>query len=124
MDMFALTDGGHLLDVDLSAFCCQNEACTDYCIRGLGNLHIDEWYGKQKQYRLLRCRTCGARFSERKGTRLFGSQLSEDKVADLYKYLAEGKSVRETARLIGVNRNTVVRYNRLTGEPRQKNHES
>jgi transposase-like protein len=107
------------MQVDLSAFCCQNVACPDHCKRGLGNLRIDERYGKAKQYRMLLCRTCHARFSERKGTSLFGSQLSAEQVAALLEHLAKGKSVRETARLTGVNRNTVVRYRRLAFQPRQ-----
>jgi transposase-like protein len=105
--------------VDLSAFFCQNTACPDYGKRGHGNLRIDGRYGRDKQYRMLLCRTCHARFSERKGTPLSGCQLSAEKVAILLKYLAEGKTVRETARLTGVNRNTVVRYRRLAYEPRE-----
>ena len=33
-----------------------------------------------RQYRLLSCRTCQARFSERKGTPLYRAHLPEDKV--------------------------------------------
>jgi hypothetical protein len=32
--------------------------------------------------RLLYCRTCKARFSERKGTPLFQARLAEDKILD------------------------------------------
>jgi LacI family transcriptional regulator, galactose operon repressor len=98
---------------DLSAFCCQNCACPDYGRHGSDNLKVDSRYGKGKQVRMLLCRTCKRRFSERKGTTLFGSQLSAAKVALLKQCLAEGKSVREVARLIQVNRNTVVRYGRI-----------
>ena len=52
----------------LSRFCCQNEDCPDYGKRGAGNLTVCGRYGKDKQRRLLYCRTCKARFSERKGT--------------------------------------------------------
>jgi len=55
------------------------------------------------------------RFSERKGTPLFGSQLSEDQALSLFEHLAERTGVRATARLVKVNRNTVVRYARLAG---------
>ena len=51
---------------DLSAFCCHNPDCPDYGQRGRGNLTVPMRYGPQ-QRRLLRCRTCKARFSERKG---------------------------------------------------------
>lgn len=102
-------------DPDLSRFCCQNECCPDYGRRGAGNLTVCGRYGKQKQYRLLYCRTCRYRFSERKGTPLFGSKLPEDKAVSLFQHLSERCGVRSTARLIGVNRNTVVRYSRLAG---------
>ncbi len=101
---------------DLSRFCCQNAECANHGRRGLGNLTVCGRYGKQKQHRLLYCRSCKARFSERKGTPLFGSQLTEDKAASLFQHLAERNGVRATARLVKVNRNTVVRYARLAGD--------
>jgi LacI family transcriptional regulator len=103
------------VDEDLSRFCCQNERCPDHGKRGAGNLTVCGRYGKQEQHRLLYCRTCRYRFSERKGTPLFGSKLPDDKTVSLFDHLAERCGVRSTARLVGVNRNTVVRYSRLAG---------
>ena len=100
---------------DLSHFCCQNPGCLDHRKRGAGNLTVCARYGKDKQRRLLYCRTCKARFSERKGTPLFGSQLTEEKALSLLEHLAERNGVRATARLVRVNRDTVVRYSRLAG---------
>jgi hypothetical protein len=100
---------------DLSHFCCQNEPCSDYGKRGIGNLTVCARYGKDKQRRMLYCRSCKARFSERKGTPLFGSQLTEEKALSVLEHLAERTGVRATARLVRVNRNTVVRYSRLAG---------
>lgn len=105
--------GGSLVEGDLSGFSCQNVECPDHGKKGMDNLTIDSCYGRQKQYRLLVCRTCRKRFSERKGTTLFGSQLTVETIARISAYLAENKSVREVARLTGVNRNTVVRYSHL-----------
>jgi LacI family transcriptional regulator len=107
---------------DLSAFCCQNPQCPDYGQRGKGNLTAPMRYGPQRR-RLLRCRTCKARFSERKGTPLFGAQLPEDKVVDVLRHIAEGVGVRKTGRLVGVNKNTVVRYGLLAGEHAQQLHD-
>jgi LacI family transcriptional regulator len=107
---------------DLSAFCCQNPHCPDYGLRGRGNLTAPMRYGPH-QRRLLRCRTCKARFSERKGTPLFGAQLPEDKVVDVLKHIAEGVGVRKTSRLLGVNKNTVVRYCLLAGAHAQQLHD-
>jgi transposase-like protein len=103
------------VDEDLSRFCCQNERCLDHGKRGAGNLTVCGRYGKQEQHRLLYCRTCRYRFSERKGTPLFGAKLPDDKAVSLFDHLAERCGVRSTARLVGVNRNTVVRYSRLAG---------
>jgi transposase-like protein len=108
---------------DLSHFCCQNHDCADYGRRGLGNLTVCGHYGKDQQRRLLYCRTCKDRFSERKGTLLFGSQLTEAKVQSILEHLRERNGIRATARLVAVNRNTVVRYSRLAGEHAQQIHD-
>lgn len=108
---------------DLSRFCCQNANCPDYGKRGQGNLSVCDRYGKTKQHRLLYCRTCKARFSERKGTPLFASCLPEDKALDVIKHLAERTGVRATARMVGVHRDTVGRYSRLVGEHAQQIHD-
>ena len=100
---------------DLSRFCCLNEHCTDRGKRGTDNLTVCARYGKDKQRRMLYCRTCKARFSERKRTPLFGSQLTEAKALSIFEHLADRNGVRATARLVKVNRNTVVRYARLAG---------
>lgn len=99
---------------DLTRFCCQNGDCPDHGKRGAGNLTVCGHYGKA-QRRLLYCRTCKARFSERKGTPLFGSQLTEEKALSIFEHLADRNGVRATARLVKVNRNTVVRYAHLAG---------
>lgn len=100
---------------NLSRFCCQNQRCPDLGKRDHDNLTVCARYGKDKQRRLLYCRTCKARFSERKGTPLFGSQLCEDQALSIFEHLAERNGVRATARLVKMNRNTVVRYSRLAG---------
>ncbi len=108
---------------DLSGFCCQNYECLDYGKRSLGNLSVSMRYGSNKQRRMLYCRTCKARFSERKGTPLFDSRLPEDKVVSVLEHIAEGCGVRKTGRLSRVNKDTVVRYSRLAGEHAQQLHD-
>ena len=108
---------------DLSRFCCQKKDCPDYGKRGLGNLTVCGRFGKNKHIRLLYCRTCKARFSERKGTPLFGARLDEDKIVSVLAHVSEGCGVRKTSRLVGVNRNTVTRYGRLAGEHARELHD-
>jgi transposase-like protein len=80
-------------------------------------------YGKNKRLRLLYCRACHARFSERKGTPLFQARLPEAKVAAVLAHIGEGCGVRKTGRLVGVNRETVARYSVLAGTHAQVLHD-
>lgn len=101
---------------DLSQFCCQNADCSDYGRRGAGNLIVCTRYGKEQRLRLLYCRTCKARFSERKGTALFQARLPQEKMVSVLAHIQEGCGVRKTARLTGVHTETVIRYSRLEGQ--------
>jgi len=100
---------------DLSRFCCQNSECPEYGKRGSENLSVCDHYGPNKQRRMLRCRTCKARFSERKGTPLFGANPPKDQVAVVLGHVAEGCGVRKTSRLTRAHKDTVTRYSRLAG---------
>jgi transposase-like protein len=111
------------MEDDLSRFCCQDPNCPDFGKRGHGNLTVCGHYGKTRPIRLLYCRTCKARFSERKGTPLFGCCLPEDKALDVIGHLADRNGVRATARRVGVTPNTVVRYARRLGEHAQQIHD-
>jgi len=107
---------------DLSAFCCQNQDCLDHGKRGHGNLTVCGRYGRH-QRRLLYCKTCKARFSERKGTPLFDSRLPQDTVVSVLHHIAEGCGIRQTGRLCGVKKDTVIRYSLLAGEHAQQLHD-
>jgi hypothetical protein len=74
---------------DLSRFCCQNPQCPDYGRRGGDNLRVAFRYGKDKQRRLLACCTCQDRFSERKGTPLFGARLPDEQIINILAHLQE-----------------------------------
>lgn len=100
---------------DLKQFCCQNPQCKDYGCRGLANLRVCFSYGPNKATRVLACRTCQQRFSERKGTALYRSKLPEDKAVAVLHHLQEGCGVRSTSRLVGVNKDTVVRLAVVAG---------
>jgi hypothetical protein len=108
---------------DLSRFCCQTALCAASGQRGGGNLTVGMRYGRGKCLRLLYCRLCHARFSERKGTPLFQARLSAAKVESVLAHITEGCGVRKTGRLVGVNRETVARYAVLAGTPAQALHD-
>src|SRR5689334_21806657 len=108
---------------DLSSFCCRKPVCKNYGLRGLGNLRVHSRCGAQKQYRILMCRTCGGRSSERKGTPLFRSRLPEEKVVSILEHLNDGCGVRQTERLVKVHRDTVMRYGRLACRHAKDSHD-
>jgi len=108
---------------DLSLFCCQNPACPDFGRRRRDNLRVAFRYGPGKQRRMLACRSCQARFSERKGTALFASRLPEDQALAVFQHLQDGCGVRQTARLTGVNKDTVVRYALRAGTHARQAHD-
>ena len=100
---------------DLSRFACLNSTCPEFGKRGAGNLTVPHRYGPDKSKRILRCRTCKSRFSERKGTPLFDARLPAAKVESVLEHIAEGCGVRQTGRLCRVDRATVARYSQLAG---------
>jgi transposase-like protein len=106
----------------LSRFCCLNPDCPDHGKRNHGNLTVPARYGSNNT-RVLRCSTCKSRFSERKGTPLFGARLPAETVASVLAHVAEGVGTRKTARLVGVNKDTVTRYIRAAGEQAQQLHD-
>jgi len=101
---------------DLARYCCQNPDCCLFGQRDAGNLSVCARYGKSASIRLLYCNACKGRFSERKGTPLFRANLPEDRVHAVLDHLDEGCGVRQTARLVGVHRDTVGRLARMAGQ--------
>jgi transposase-like protein len=108
---------------DLTRFCCQNPDCALYGRRNAGNLSVCGRFGKQKQIRLLYCRACKYRFSERKGTPLFQTHLPEPKARSVLQHLAEGCGVRQTGRLVDVHPNSVVRLAKKAGQHARDAHD-
>jgi transposase-like protein len=73
--------------------------------------------------RLLYCRSCEDRFSERKSTPPFDSRLPRDKLLAVPRHLADGCGTRRTARLTGVDKDTVGRPARAAGRHAQRLHD-
>jgi transposase-like protein len=108
---------------DLSRFCCQNPDCSLYGRRDAGNLSVRDRYGKHDHIRLLYCQACKSRFSERKGTPLSHSCLPAEKAISVLEHLVEGNGVRQTERLVGVHRDTVMRLARKAGRHARDAHD-
>lgn len=97
----------------LEELCCVNPSCVRFEQKGAGNLTVRK--GKGSRWRMLRCSACRSEFSERKGTALFGSQLTPEKFISVAEHLKERVGVRATARLLGVSTTTVTRVGLLSG---------
>jgi transposase-like protein len=108
---------------DLKNFCCQNPKCPDYGRRGLDNLRVCFRYGPKKDTRVLACRSCQQRFSERKGSALYRCKLPDDKAIAVLQHLQESCGVRQTSRLVEVNKNTVVRLAVVAGQQAHQLHD-
>jgi LacI family transcriptional regulator len=108
---------------DLKTFCCQNAQCPDYGRRGLGNRRVCFRNGPNKERRVLACRTCQHRESERQGTALYRCNLPSDKALSVLPHLQERCGVRQTSRRARVNKNTVVRLAVVAGGHAQPVHD-
>ena len=106
----------------LSALACVNEACETYGQAGQSNLLVRKTYGKDR-IRYLRCRCCGEEFSERKGTALWNTKIPEERAIAVSRQLAEGTSLKGTARVTQTNRDTVRRLTGKFGEHAERFHD-
>ena len=95
---------------------CPNKECKDYGLQNHGNITVRGKYGKDKTKDLLYCRTCGQRFASTRATAFFGLHLSDEKIEQIIHHAAEGVGVRATARLLGINKDTVNRVILRAGE--------
>jgi len=95
---------------------CPNKQCKDYGVRSKGNIAIRGKYGKDKSRNLLYCRTCGKRFAASQATALFGLHLPAETIRQIIHHAAEGVGVRATARLLGMDKDTVNRVILRAGE--------
>lgn len=99
----------------LETLACINQQCALYGQRGQNNLTVRKRYGKDG-IRYLRCQCCGTEFSERKGTALWNTKVSEAKADAVAEHLAEGCSLKGTARLAKVDASVVRRLKARVGE--------
>lgn len=94
--------------MELDRIYCPNIRCRDYRIKGFSNISVIDRYGKSR-CRLLRCKTCGFRFSERRWTIFFRLHTDEGTIKEALVFLFEGKSIRKTAEEVGLDKDTVQR---------------
>jgi transposase-like protein len=98
------------MEISLGAvhFCCPNQLCEDHGKKGRGNIVLDHRYGKN-QRKLLKCKTCNSRFSERHSTFSFGLHTQDSKIKEVILCLMNGMSFREAAAASDLDKDTVQR---------------
>lgn len=96
------------ISIKLKDFFCPNETCLDHGKKGLGNIVIYDTYGKNRR-KLLKCKTCNFKFSERRSSLFFGFHTKETKIKEVIFYLLEGMSYREAATASNLDKDTVQR---------------
>lgn len=100
---------------DLANHFCPNKKCSDYGIRGKGNITTSTRYGKNNTL-LLRCKTCKQRFSENHGTIFMHSNYSKQEIQRIIVAIAECNSIRGTARIFSFDKDAVNRVVLRAGE--------
>jgi hypothetical protein len=109
-------DDDERTNLPLSFFACPNSDCADFNHFDAGNLSIAEWMGKDKAIRRLYCKTCGRRFSERQGSLMQDTKLSQVEAVRIIKCLSHGCSVEATADICEVDTRTVQRLLEKSGK--------
>jgi hypothetical protein len=94
---------------ELNKFCCLNKKCLDYGKKGVGSIVVHNMYGKSDEIRMLKCKTCGSYFSERRNTALYNCKLQKDKALEIIYHLSKGCSIRKIHKLTGVSRDAISR---------------
>lgn len=96
------------IPLKLDDYFCPNEVCTDHGKRGLGNIIVYDRYGRDRR-KLLKCKTCNYKFSERRSTFFFGLHTEEPKIREVILHLLMGMSLRQAADASDLDKDTVHR---------------
>jgi len=99
-----------------------HEKCKYFQVTKPGNLRVRKIYGKD-QIRFLRCNHCSYEFSERRGSALFNTKISEEKAADVIDHIRQGCGFRATVSLCDVSKEAVSRLMIKTGDSSARLHD-
>jgi len=96
---------------------CPDETCPDYGKRQSDWQHNIIKYGKTKTGRQrYKCQTCGATFTETKGTIFYRRRTSEDEIIDTLALIAEGNRISSLVRAKGHKEDTIIDWIREAGQ--------
>ena len=96
---------------------CPNENCSDYGKLQSGEQHNINKFGKTKagRQRYL-CKTCGATFTETKGTLFYRRRTPEGEIIGTLALVAEGNRISSLARTTGHKEDTIIDWIREAGQ--------
>src|SRR5215475_8058420 len=95
--------------VDTSMHFCPHSHCDYRGWRGLNNLRANG-HPSGGPWRQLHCTSCDGSFPEHHGTIFHGKQAAVELIMHVLACLAEGLGIRATARVFGVDANTVLHW--------------
>ena len=96
---------------------CPDETCADYGKRQSDQQHNIVRYGKTKAGRQrYKCKTCGATFTETKGTIFYRRRTPEDEIIDTLALIAEGSRISSLVRAKGHKEDTIIDWVREAGQ--------
>ena len=104
-------------------FSCPHPQCARFNRPGEGNIAHRSWTGTHKHIERWRCTACDREFSEREGTLMARSKLSEDTVERLLKCQRWGVCDEGTADICAVDLKTVYRFQRVATQRAQTHHQ-
>jgi transposase-like protein len=84
---------------------CLNPNCPDYRKRNTGQIIKKGFNAKGNQ--MFKCKTCGVRFPETKGTVFYNRHLKEEQIIMICKLLVEKNGIRAIERIMEIHRDTV-----------------
>ena len=95
---------------------CPNETCPDYGKEQSDQQHNIIKFGRTKAGRQrYRCKTCGATFTETKGTLFYRRRTPEDKIIAALAQIAEGNRISSVARTTEHKEDTILDWIREAG---------
>jgi transposase-like protein len=84
---------------------CLNPDCPDYRKRNTGAIIKKGVNARGNQ--MFKCKTCGVRFPETKGTVFYNRHLNEEQIIMICKLLVEKNGIRAIERIMEIHRDTV-----------------
>ncbi len=106
-----------------TTFSCPNPDCAQFHRPGAGHIVHRSWTGTHQHIERLRCTACDREFSERAGTLMARSKLSEETVERLLKCQRWGVCDAGTADICAVDLKTVSRFQGVAAQRAKTHHQ-